>query len=148
MSNKNKQNIGSDDLAIFDNTLKQIEKMLEKLGEKIEPEQKLIFDKNIQDKNTNKNTEHIIDNTHLKMEELHNFNSKTSEISKNSFGFYTYLALIIGFIFLVYEILNITKDLIISKFPVSEPYIDYLYEIIEIFAYLVMNIVSFLRNLF
>ena len=100
------------------------------------------------EKNTNKNTEHVIDNTHLKMEELHNFSSKTSEISKYSFGFYTYFALIIGLIFLVYEILNITKNLIISKFPVSEPYIDYFYEVIEILAYLIMSIISFLRNFF
>ena len=95
-----------------------------------------------------RNNEHIIDNTHLNMDKLHDFHS-VQIIKKNySFGFYTYLALIIGIIFLIYEILNHSKDLIISEYPVSEAYIEYFYEVIEILAYVVMNTITFIKNLF
>ena len=135
------------DTALFDQTLKQIEKTLENLGEKIAPELKSKISESVVEEKNSSDEEHAIDNTHLRMEELHNFSSK-QEIKKNSFGFYTYLALIIGIIFAIYEMLNIFKDYIILKYPVSEPYIAYFYEVIEILAYLIMNFISFIKNLF
>jgi hypothetical protein len=54
------------------------------------------------------------------MEELHNFNSKQEIVKKKLLGFYTYLALVVGGIFAIYEILT----------------------------YLVMNIITFIKNLF
>ena len=136
------------DTILFDNTLKQIEKTLKNLGEKIEPKQDPQITKETQDNSQNKNEEHTIDNTHLRMEELHDFKSESKAINNNSFGFYTYLALSIGVIFAIYELLNVYKNLISEKYPASEPYIDYFYEIIEILAYIVLNIVGFFRNLF
>jgi hypothetical protein len=143
MLNESNQKINVD---LFDQTLSQIEKTLEKLGEKIESKPDLQID--IKENDTRQNNEHVIDNTHLNMEELHSFALEPKINRKNSFGFYTYLFLSIGIIFAIYEILNIFKNLIILKFPIAEPYIEYFYEVVEILAYVVMNIVSFVKNLF
>jgi hypothetical protein len=132
----------------FDKTLKLIEKTMQNLGENIEPKKNLPKHENIEDTNIVKNKEHEIDSTHLKMDDLHDFSLENKLKNKNSFGFYTYLALTIGIIFAIYELLNISKNLIILKYPITEPYIEYFYEVIEILAYLVMNTISFLRDLF
>ena len=136
------------DLAVFDETLIKIEKTLEKLGEKINNKQDLQVDEKIQYENINNNEEHLIDSMHQNMEELHNFSSKPEKKDQSFFGFYTYLALAIAIIFSLYELLNFSKNLIISKYPVTEPYIEYFYEVVEILAYVFINIVSFIKNLF
>jgi hypothetical protein len=149
------------DISLFDDTLKQIEKTLKNLGEKIEPEQRLLTNKNLYKEKTNSsneehvidntnsnNEEHAIDDTHIRMEELHDFSADHLIKNKSHFGFYTYLALTIGIIFAMYEMLNIYKNLVILKYPFTEPYIEYLYEVIEILAYLILNATGFIRNLF
>jgi hypothetical protein len=133
---------------LFDETLRQIEETLKNLGEKITPKHELQINHDVIKETNNSDEEHTIDNTHLRMEELHNFSSKQEIVKKNLFGFYTYLALVVGAIFAIYEILNFSKNYIILKYPISQPYIEYFYEVIEILAYLVMNIVSFIKNLF
>ena len=169
-NNKNNENL---DTFQFDKTLSLIENALENLGEKIESknnikinektneeifyeDEELINKSNLQiedehiinKSNLQIEDEHIIDKSHLSMKNLHKFNSSSTNEKKKIFGFYTYLALLIGIIFAVYEILNTSKDLIILKFPISEPYIEYFYEVIEILAYAVMNIVSLIKGLF
>ena len=136
------------DTALFDRTLDQIRKMQENLDEKIEPKSDSYINKNVNEENVTNSDEHIIDNNHLRMEELHKFTSKSEVKHKKFFGFYTYLALIIGFVFAIYEVLNIFKFIIISKYPAIEPYIEYFYEVIEILAYIVMNAITFIQNLF
>ena len=136
------------DAALFDKTLSQIEVTLKNLGENVNLDQPQNIDKKKNVKTINLIEEHTIDNTHLRMEELHDFSSVSKIKEKRLFGFYTYLALIIGFIFAIYEILNVTKNKIIFNYPILEPYIEYFYEVIEILAYIVMNIVSFIKNLF
>jgi hypothetical protein len=136
------------DTSLFDKTLRQIEETLENLGEKIDPKQGLEIKEKIIEENTNDNKEHVIDNTHLDMEKLHNLSSVQEVKRESAFGFYTYLALTMGIIFAIYEVLNIYKILIISRYPETAPYIEYFYEVIEILAYVVMNIISFARNLF
>ena len=84
----------------------------------------------------------------MRMDDLHNFSSETKIKQKSSFGFYTYLFLFIGIIFGIYETLNSFKELIVLKFPITEIYIQYFYEIIEILAYIILNIFSFIKNLF
>ena len=153
--NKNQTNLKKNqpenselDINSFDESLRLIEKTLKNLNEKIEPINNLDEYEDTQQAKASRNNEHIIDNTHLNMDKLHDFHS-VQIIKKNySFGFYTYLALIIGIIFLIYEILNHSKDLIISEYPVSEAYIEYFYEVIEILAYVVMNTITFIKNLF
>ena len=136
-------------IALFDKTLKEIEKTLQNLGEKTDSKEDFkINDKPEVEPVKNLSEEHKIDNTHLRMEELHSFKTAKEIKNKNTLGFYTYLALIIGIIFAIYEILNASKILIISKYPASEPFIEYFYEIIEILAYVVMNMISFIKNLF
>jgi len=156
-NNKNNENL---DTFLFDKTLGQIENALENLGEKIESknniklnettnEETFYEDEHVINKfNLQVEDEHIIDKSQLNMENLHKFNSPSAIEKKKIFGFYTYLALLVGTIFAFYEILNISKDLIILKFPISEPYIEYFYEVIEILAYSVMNIVSLIKGLF
>ena len=137
------------DTALFDTTIRQIEKTLGDLGKEIEPKEDFQINTKPQEEPINDfDEDHIIDNTHLRMEELHSFNLKKEVKNKNSLGFYTYLALGIGVIFAIYELLNISKILIISKYPASEPYIEYFYEVIEILTYVVINIISFVKNLF
>ena len=136
------------DAALFDKTLSQIEVTLKNLDENVNLHQPQNIDKKKNVKTINLIEEHTIDNTHLRMEELHDFSSVSKIKEKRLFGFYTYLALIIGFIFAIYEILNVTKNKIIFNYPILEPYIEYFYEVIEILAYIVMNIVSFIKNLF
>ena len=136
------------DTSLFDKTLRQIEETLENLGEKTERTQVFEIKEKMQEGNTSGNKEHIIDNTYLDMEKLHNFSSAQEIKQESSFGFYTYLALTMGIIFAIYEVLNIYKILIISKYPAVAPYIEYFYEVIEILAYVVMNTISFIRNLF
>ena len=136
------------DAALFDKTLSQIEVTLKNLGENVNLDQPQNIDKKKNVKTINLIEEHTIDNTHLRMEQLHDFSSLSKIKEKRLFGFYTYLALTIGFIFAIYEILNVTKNKIIFNYPILEPYIEYFYEVIEILAYIVMNIVSFIKNLF
>ena len=137
------------DVALFDKTLRQIEKTLENIDVRIAPKDDSQISEKIHEETiNNKIEEHTIDNTHLRMEELHSFSVEPEIKNKSSFGFYTYLALVVAIVFALYEILNISKDYIILKYPASQPYIEYFYEIIEILAYLVMNIVSFIKNLF
>jgi hypothetical protein len=38
--------------------------------------------------------------------------------------------------------------LIVVKYPFVEPYVEYFYEVIEILTYLVINTISFIKNLF
>ena len=146
----NKTNKEKIDSALFDKTLRQIEKTLEELGEKIDHQEKLQINKKVHEDKSFNSEEHTIDNTHLNMDELHNFTSEPEAKIKEkiSFSFYTYLALAVGIIFAIYEILNVFKSLIILKHPVTEPYIEYFYEVIEILAYVVMNTVSLIKNLF
>ena len=135
------------DSALFDSTLTQIEKVLKAHGEKIQPKQGLKPNESEAEETNNYSEEHTIDNAHLNMEVLHSFSPQPEANKKDFFGFYTYLALGVGIIFAIYELLNIFKDVIISNYPITEPYIEYFYEVIEILAYIVMNFVTFLKNL-
>ncbi len=61
-------------------------------------------------------------------------NSKVSKdkavkkFSSSYFGFYSYLTVIIIFILTFLGILSLTKNIIISNFPFTEMYIEYLFE--------------------
>ena len=80
----------------------------------------------------------------MRMEELHDFNVTTGIKKKNPFGFYTYLALTIVVVIAIYETLNYSKNLIILKYPFTETYITYFYEVIEILTFIFIN--SFIAN--
>ena len=191
---ENKQNPEKIDVSIFDETLKEIDQILNKLENKsnadhnqqeqldILPEIKnavskikiakdeltkeennLIKDnkliKRIEDleknninsnksillfddvkKDSDNNTqEHQIDQNLLSTEELHRLRVNNVNEKKNSFGFYSYVLLIIVVTLALYGVLSVTKDLIISEYPITEIYINYFYEIIEIIKMTILN---------
>ena len=84
--------------------------------------------------------EHKIDNDLLSIEELQNFHENIEKKVKNSFGFYAYLTIVVVSFLALYGILNISKNLIILKYPNTEVYIDYFYEIIEIIKVTIFNL--------
>ena len=47
---------------------------------------------------------------------------------KSSFGFYSYVLLLIIFVIFVFGVIHLTKDILIMKYPFSETYVNYLYE--------------------
>ena len=51
---------------------------------------------------------------------------------ESSFGFYSYVIFLFVFFATLISILNLTKEIIIVKFPALEVYINYLFEVIDI----------------
>ena len=150
MSENNNHNNFEVDTSEFDKTLREIEQTLQNLEYKIEKNKEPTKNEvvaTVKKEKTIENLEHRIDDSLFPMEELHSFSSVVEE-KESSFGFYTYLTLAIVFIFAIYEILNVTKHLIVVKYPFVEPYVEYFYEVIEILTYLVINTISFIKNLF
>ena len=58
------------------------------------------------------------------------------KVSKSYFGFYSYLILILFTVTSVIGILNLTKEIIIFNFPLTEVYINYLFENLSNFGIL------------
>jgi hypothetical protein len=124
-----KINVAKNELTKENNLLKRIEDLEENIN------------------NTNDIKEHKIDNKILSIDELHNFKGNDEKKKKKLFGFYSYLTFIFVIFITLYGILNISKDLIILKFPISETYINYFYEIIEILQVIFIGIYSFVKNI-
>ena len=59
-------------------------------------------------------------------------NERDKKKVRSNFGFYNYLITISIFIITLFGILNISKDTITAIYPVTIPYINYLYEAIDI----------------
>jgi len=57
---------------------------------------------------------------------------KTNKKIKKSFGFYSYLITMVIFFIIIFGILNLLKDILILNYPATVPYINYLYEVIDI----------------
>ena len=91
--------------------------------------------------------EHEIDKNILTLEELHTFEENNKKIKKNSFNFYSYLIITIIMFFALYGALTISKDLIILKYPVTESYINYFYEIVEILKITILGFFAFVKNI-
>ena len=70
--------------------------------------------------------------------DIHTIQTETKKISshnskkESSFGFYSYVIFLFVFFTTLISILNLTKELIIIKFPALEVYINYLFEVIDI----------------
>ena len=135
------------DTAIFDDTLKEIEESLQYLGQKIETKQNPLKIREIEE-GVSEKTEHEIDSSLLTIEELQNYNANIIKRKKNSFYFYIYLFLIIVIFYSLYTLLNFSKDLIISKYPITEPAISYFYEIIDIFKSIIYVVSASIENIF
>ena len=121
---------------------------IEDLEKNINSPSKQIYFSNDSNKETNSEIkEHKIDESLLSLQEMHDFKENDQRKKKKYFGFYSYLVMSIIIFLTIYGVLNISKDLIISKYPISEPYINYFYEIIEIFEIIIFDISGFIRNI-
>jgi hypothetical protein len=98
------------------------------------------------EKNINEVTEHEIDRNLLSTDELNYYSESEKNKIKKSFGFYSYLILIIVIFFVFYGALEVLKDLIILKYPTTEIYIGYFYEIIEFIKITIINLFEFSKN--
>ena len=59
------------------------------------------------------------------------------------FGFYSWVIFIMVFAITVYGILNQTRDILVYKFPYTETYIEYFYEVIAILKSIILQLILF-----
>jgi predicted Zn finger-like uncharacterized protein len=73
----------------------------------------------------------------------HNFKNVKNESkkTKSNFSFYSYIILISVFIISLIGILNLTQEIIISKYPFTEFYVSYLNEVFNIIKITVLNFI-------
>ena len=199
---ENKQDLQIIDVSIFDDTLREIERIINNLEQKIHigksgnekldvlPEIKSVISKiheaknelvkeennfiknnnlisriedlenninnsngpiilssELEDANANKTAEHKIDQNLLSIDELHHFKEIDEKKKKSFFGFYSYLILILVIFFTLYGTLNVSKDLIISKYATTERYIQFFYEVVEIIKVSIFGFIYFIVNI-
>ena len=70
----------------------------------------------------------------------------TNKKIKKGFGFYSYLITIIIFFITIFGILNFLKDILILNYPATVPYINYLYEVIDIVKITFTELVNQFKN--
>jgi|TARA_B110000211_G_C14025577_1_gene529660 hypothetical protein len=99
------------------------------------------------DESINESEEHKIDKNLLSIEELDYFKKNDEKIKKSSFGFFGYQILIISVFFTFYGTLNVSKNLIISKYPKTESYIQNFFETIEIINVAILGFVDFIKSI-
>ena len=122
-------------------------KRIEILEKNIRNSRKLVtLSDELNNENIAETKEHKIDLNLLSLNELSNFNENSEKEKENFFGFYSYLFLIFIIFFALYGFLNISKDLIILKYPITRTYIEYFFEIIEIIKLSILNIADFVKN--
>tara|TARA_X000001036_G_C20443746_1_gene710325 strand:- start:300 stop:806 length:507 start_codon:yes stop_codon:yes gene_type:complete len=66
-------------------------------------------------------------------------NKPAKDKEKVSFGFYSFLIVSIVFVISILRLLHFAQDIIVEKFPISEIYINYLFESIR-------NIIEIIQN--
>ena len=59
------------------------------------------------------------------------------------FGFYSWVIFIMVFAITVYGILNQTRDILVYKFPYTETYIEYFYEVIATLKSIILQLILF-----
>ena len=118
------------------NLLKRIENLEKNINNYDEP---ALFTHNLKKRTIHEAGEHKIDSNVLSMEELHAF-KENDKTKKKNFGFYGSVILFITIFFSFYGILSVSKGFIVLKYPITEPYIQYFYEIIEIVKVTIFNL--------
>jgi glutamate synthase domain-containing protein 1 len=132
-----------DDLIKNNNLIKRIENLEKTIDNS---NKSFSLSSEVKEEALNEIEEHKIDKSLLSTEDLNDFERKNESRNKKSFNFYSYLILIIIIFFTFYGTLNISKDLIIYKYPMTEPYIQYFYEIIEILKFSILGVADFIKN--
>lgn len=102
----------------------------------------------LKDESINEDKEHKIDKNILSFGDSDIFSENDKKNKRSSFGFYSYLILIIVTTLVLYGTLNISKSLIITKYPTTEPYIQYFFEIIELVSIVAFSIADSIKSLF
>ena len=164
LSQKNKQSFEITDASIFDNTLKDIDQILSNLEEKSEikqdtsdkfhalPEVKFptlvtpATKNELNKEPINEIEEHLIDQNLLTIHEVADIKESGKKKVKSFFSFYSYLIFIIVIFLTLYGALDVSKNLIISKYPKSAQYIQYFYEVIEIVKVSIFNLADYIQN--
>jgi len=122
-------------------------KRIKKLEENINNSNELFSESSeLKKEDTGADYEHEINTNHLSIDELHNFEDVNEE-KKKKFGFYNYLILIFVIFFALYGTLNISKNFIISKYPITETYIQHFFEITEILKISILGTYEFIKNI-
>ena len=65
---------------------------------------------------------------------------------KNTFGFYNYVITLLVFVALLLGLLDLTKEIIIFKYPSAELYINYFYEVVDIIKISLNEFISQFNN--
>ena len=164
LSQKNKQSFEITDASIFDNTLKDIDQILSNLEEKSEikqdtsdkfhalPEVKFptlvttVTKNELNKEPINEIEEHLIDQNLLTIHEVADIKESGKKKVKSFFSFYSYLIFIIVIFLTLYGALDVSKNLIISKYAKSAQYIQYFYEVIEIVKVSIFNLADYIQN--
>ena len=68
-------------------------------------------------------------------------NSKKNKIG---FGFYSYLTTVIVFLVTIFGVIHLSKEIIFIYLPVSEQYISYMYEVLEIMKTISNDLINLL----
>jgi hypothetical protein len=108
---------------------------------------KILLSNDLSAETTNEIKEHEIDKNILSINEIHDFENNYEKKKKKSVGFYSYLVFIIVTLITFYGVLNISKDLIILKYPFTELYINYFFEIINILKITIFGLFIFFKNI-
>jgi len=69
-------------------------------------------------------------------------NKLTKDKTKVSFGFYSFLIVAIVMIISILRLLHFAQDIIVEKFPISEIYINYLFESIRNIKEIIQNFLA------
>ena len=125
------------------NLVRRVEKLEKNINRSAD---RIVLSKELNVETTNEIKEHEIDQTLLSIEELDHFKNNNEKKKTSSFSFYSYLVLAIIIFFILYGTLNVSKNLIISKYPVSGTYIQYFYEIIEILKVSILGFIGLITN--
>ena len=81
----------------------------------------------------------------LKIKDFANHLEEKKEIKKG-FGFYNYIITIVIFVIAIFGVLNLLKDTLIVNYPATVPYINYLYEVIDIIKITFTELVNQFKN--
>ena len=74
--------------------------------------------------------------------DIKNTSNSQEKKTKNNFGFYNYLITISVFIIALFGFINLSKDMLITNLTFIEPYIDYLYEIVDVIKIIISDLVN------
>ena len=77
----------------------------------------------------------------LTIKDSSNYSDKKK--TKSSFSFYNYLVTISIFIIAFFGVINLLKDVITVNYPTTAPYINYLYEVIDLLRMTISELVNY-----